>query len=335
MMPRRVGRGMVAGVLAALLGVLGVRAAAEEVVVYTALENDEVVDYLKQAKADMPDLDVKWIRLSTGDLGARMLAEKDNPQADVIWGWAVTNMIPFAKKGLIEPYAPKGVERIPAQFKDKDNHWVAIDLYMAAFCVNLDALKKKNLPGPTSWADLLNPAFKGELVMPNPASSGTGYLQVSSILQMKGEEAGWEFLKQLDKNMAQYIKSGSKPAKMAAAGEFAVGLSFEFVVAKLKDSGAPVQLVIPKEGAGYELEANALMKGAKRPRAAKRFLDWAISENAMRQYAKWKAGVTLGGMPQPAYLPGELTKILYPMNFEWSAANYERIIKKWEQLFLR
>lgn len=310
-------------------------AGAAEVVVYTSLENDEVVEYLKQAKADMPDLEVKWIRLSTGDLGARMLAEKDNPQADVIWGWAVTNMIPFAKQGLVEPYAPKGVERIPAQFKDPNHHWVAIDLYMAAFCVNTDVAKKKNLPIPASWEDLLKPVYKGEIVMPNPASSGTGYLQISSLLQMKGEAGGWEYLKGLDKNIAQYIKSGSRPAKMAAAGEYAIGLSFEFAVAKLVEQGAPVKLVIPKEGAGYELEANALMKGAKRPAAAKRFLDWAISESAMRQYAKWKAGVTLAGMPTPAYLPGELTKILYPMNFGWSAGNYDRVVKEWERLFLR
>ena len=318
-----------------LLSLFAVWAEAAEVVVYTSLENDEVVEYLKQAKADMPDLEVKWIRLSTGDLGARMVAEKDNPQADVIWGWAVTNMIPFAKQGLIEPYAPKGAEKIPAQFKDKDHHWVAIDLYMAAFCVNTDVAKKKNLPIPTSWEDLLNPVYKGEIVMPNPASSGTGYLQISGILQMKGEEAGWEFLKKLDKNVAQYIKSGSRPAKVAAAGEYAIGLSFEFAIAKLSEQGSPVKLVIPKEGAGYELEANALMKGAKRPEAGKRFLDWAISENAMRQYAKWKAGVTLAGMPTPAYLPGELNKILYPMNFEWSAGNYGRIVKEWERLFLR
>ncbi|MBI3002385.1 MAG: ABC transporter substrate-binding protein [candidate division NC10 bacterium] len=324
---------MVLGV--GMLALAGGNAGAAEVVVYTSLENDEVVEYLKQAKADMPDLEVKWIRLSTGDLGARMLAEKDNPQADVIWGWAVTNMIPFVKQGLVEPYAPKGVERIPAQFKDPGHHWVAIDLYMAAFCVNTDVAKKKNLPIPASWEDLLKPVYKGEIVMPNPASSGTGYLQISSLLQMKGEAGGWEYLKGLDKNIAQYIKSGSRPAKMAAAGEYAIGLSFEFAVAKLVEQGAPVKLVIPKEGAGYELEANALMKGAKRPAAAKRFLDWAISESAMRQYAKWKAGVTLGGMPTPAYLPGDLTRILYPMNFDWSAGNYERIVKEWERLLLR
>ncbi|MBI2459940.1 MAG: extracellular solute-binding protein [Candidatus Rokubacteria bacterium] len=326
---------VLAALMVGLLALFGSGAGAEEVVVYTSLETDEVVEYLKVAKKDMPDLDVKWIRLSTGDLGARMLAEKDNPQADVIWGWAVTNLIPFAQQGLVQPYAPKGVERIPAEFKDPKHHWVAIDLYMAAFCVNTEMAKKKNIPIPTSCEDLTQPAYKGEVVMPNPASSGTGYLQISSLLQMKGEQAGWEFLSRLDKSIAQYIKSGSKPAKMAGAGEYVVGASFEFVCAKLREKGAPVQLVIPKEGAGYELEANALMKGAKRPAAAKRFLDWAISENAMREYAKWKAGVTLAGMPQPEYLPGPLNQILYRMNFEWSAANYGRVVKEWEKRFLR
>ncbi|MBW1972576.1 MAG: iron ABC transporter substrate-binding protein [Deltaproteobacteria bacterium] len=313
--------------------------AKKKLVVYTSLETDEAIEYMKIAKKDLPDIDIKWIRLSTGELGARMLAERNNPQADCIWGWAVTNMEQFIPKGLLVPYKPKGLERIPARFKDPKGYWVAIDLYAAAFVINTKELAKRKLPMPHSWADLTKPVYKGLVIMPNPASSGTGYLQVSSILQMfgakEGKEDGWEFLKKLDKNIGQYIKSGSKPAKLTAAGEYVIGCSFAFVYSQLKKRGFPVALQFPAEGAGYELEANALLKGAKHPKEAKRFLDWAISDNAMRAYSKFKLGVTLPGIPGPKDLPPLSSIKLYPMDFKWSAAHRDQILEKWQKLFLK
>lgn len=311
--------------------------AREKVTVYTSLETDETIKYLELARKEMPDLEINIIRLSTGEMAARILAEKDNPQADLIWGLAVTNMEEFIPRGILEPYKPKGVEKLEQRFVHPQYQYVGIDMYIAAFCVNTKVLKEKNLPMPKGWNDLLDPRFKGLVTMPNPVASGTGFLQVSSILQMygakEGKEDGWEFLKKLDRNIGQYIKSGSRPARMTAAGEFAVGASFDFVVAELKKQGFPVEFVFPVEGAGFEVEANGLMKGAKNPAAAKRFLDWAISENAMKEYAKFKYGVTLPGIPTRPDLP-KLSEIkLYPMDFVWQAKNSEAIKKRWEGLF--
>jgi iron(III) transport system substrate-binding protein len=329
--------------LCVFLGGLAV-AAKKPVVVYTSLETEETVEYLKLAEKELPDLDIKIIRLSTGELGARMLAERDNPQADLVWGWAVTNMEDFRDRGLLEKYKPKGWGKVPEKFKDPDGYWVAIDLYMAAFVLNTQVMAKNNLPKPAGWKDLLNPAYKGKLIMPNPASSGTGFLQVASILEMFDpdyakkpvkDNKSWEFLEKLDKNMGQYIKSGSKPAKLTAAGEYAIGCSFAFVYSSLKKKGFPVEMVLPEEGAGYELESNALLKGAKHRRAAKKFLDWAISESAMREYAKFKLGVTLPGIPGPSDLPSLEGIKLAPMDFPWQATNRGEILVIWQDKFLR
>ncbi len=215
--------------------IVGAAAAKETVVVYTSLENEEIVEYLKVAKKELADLDIQAIRLSTGELGARMLAEKDNPQADCVWGWAVTNMAEFVDMDMLVPYKAKGWDKIAAHFKDPEGFWTAIDLYAAALVPNTKVLEEKNLPMPKGWKDLLNPVYKGALIMPNPASSGTGFLQVASLLVMLDpdyknkpveDNKAWDFLKELDKNMGQYIKSGSKPAKLTAAGEYAVGLFF-------------------------------------------------------------------------------------------------------------
>lgn len=332
---RRMLRAALAG--AALVTVLGMASArAESITAYTSYEEDELKAFLAKMKQDVPDLEVNVLRLSSGDLHARILAESANPQHDVIWGWAVTSLIDPRIGGLIEPYTPKNIDKVPARFRDPDGKWFAVTGYMAAFCVNNEVLARKNLPMPKSWADLLNPAFKGEVVMPNPASSGTGYLQIASILQMKGEEQGWAYLKALDQNIAQYIKSGSRPCNSASQGEFAVGASFALRAIKNIAEGFPITMVIPAEGAGNELEANALMKSSKHKEAAKKFLDWTISENAVNEYYNWKEIVTVSGGTMPenfkkAGLPADIGSVMWNMDFAWSAKNRDAVLSRWQK----
>src|SRR5215472_5332033 len=311
---------------AVALGTASALAQKQTVVVYTAIENEQIADYMKALNKTLPNLELKILRLSTGDISARFMAEKDNMQADAIWGVGATNMLIFKNAGLLEPYAPKGLDKIQGLFRDKANppYWVGMDIYMSAFCVNTEITKKNNLPMPASWAD-----------MPNPASSGTGYLSVASILQRMGEAEGWKYLDALDKNIAEYTKSGSKPCKDAAAGERAIGVSFEYVALEMKKKGSPVEMVLPKEGSGYEMEANALTKkGAKNP-AAKQFLDWAASDEAMALYAKYFAAVAVAGLPVPEGLPKDITKVVYPNDFEWSAKNRDRILAEWQKRYAK
>ena len=134
-------------VTAALLTVAAVTPAAAQkqtVVIYTAIENEQIAEYKKAYEKSLPNIDVKMLRLSTGDISARFMAEKDNMQADVIWGVGATNQLIFKNAGLLEPYAPKGLERIQPLFRDKANppSWVGIDIYMSAFCFNTDVGKK-------------------------------------------------------------------------------------------------------------------------------------------------------------------------------------------------
>jgi iron(III) transport system substrate-binding protein len=312
-------------------------AAKDTVVIYTALEPEQITDYMQAVNKALPNLDVKMLRLSTGDISARFMAEKDNMQADVIWGVAATNVLVFKQAGLLEPYAPKGLARVQPLFRDKDAtpSWVGIDIYMSAFCFNTEVAKKKNLPKPESWADLTKPVYKGEVVMPNPASSGTGYLSVASILQRMKEAEGWKYLDALDKNMAEYTKSGSKPCKDAAAGERAIGVSFEYVAAKMKKDGAPVEMILPKEGSGYEIEANGLTKkGAKNP-AAKQFLDWAITDESLKIASQFFAAVSVPGFPVPEGLPKDISKVVFPNDFDWSAKNRDRILAEWQKRYAK
>ncbi|MBI3105079.1 MAG: putative 2-aminoethylphosphonate ABC transporter substrate-binding protein [Candidatus Rokubacteria bacterium] len=328
---------VLAALMLAAVPLAGPASAKDVVVVYTAIENEQITDYMKAINKSLPNIELKILRFSTGDISARFMAEKDNMQADVIWGVGATNMLIFKNAGLLEPYAPKGLDRIQPLFRDKANppSWVGIDIYMSAFCFNTEVAKKHNLPAPTSWADLAKPVYKGQVVMPNPASSGTGYLSVASVLQRMGEAEGWKYLDAIHPNMAEYTKSGSKPCKDAAAGERAIGVSFEYVALEMKKKGAPVVMVLPKEGSGYEMEANGLTrKGAKNP-AAKQFLDWAITDEAMALYAKYFAAVGVAGFPVPEGLPKDISKVVYPNDFDWSAKNRDRILTEWQKRYAK
>jgi iron(III) transport system substrate-binding protein len=312
-------------------------ARAGEITVYTALEEDDVRVYLDAFSKAKPDIKVNLLRLSTGDLVARILAEKANPRHDVIWGTALTQVNDPRILEMAEPYRPAGIDSVKSAFKDPSNRWFATTGYFAGFCVNTEVLKKRNLPMPTSWQDLLNPVYKGQIVMPNAASSGTGYLQIVSLLQMKGEEKGWQYLKDLDQNMAQYIKSGSRPCKMAATGEYAIGLSFAFSGVKQIMEGYPIKLVIPSEGAGYEIEVSMLMKSAKNKADARQFLDWLLTLDAAKLYGERSEMSSVPGAKATeavlkAGLPADVSTVLYKqMDFEASAKNKDRILGEWKQ----
>lgn len=166
-----------------------------EITVYTALEDEQVSDYLAKFNEKYPDIKVNVVRESTGVITAKLIAEKDNPQADVIWGTAASSMMVLDDMGALKGYQPEGVERILPQFKSNKEvpTWVGIDAWETAFIVNKEELAKLGVDKITSYEDLLNPKLKGHIVMSNPNSSGTGFLTVSALLQLKGKDtnAGW------------------------------------------------------------------------------------------------------------------------------------------------
>lgn len=313
---------------------------AGSITVYSALEEEEIADYIEAAKASMPDMEINVLRLSTGKLGARLLAEAENPQADVIWGWAVTAMMDPRILDMLEPYKANGSEKLGPAHRDPNGRWFAPTGYMGALCVNTERLKAKGLPMPKSWKDLENPAFKGEIVMPDPNSSGTGYLHVISVLQNMGEDKGWAQLKAVDPNMAQYTSSGSKPCKAARAGEYTVGASLAFTALKSIESGYPLAMVFPEGGAGYELEASGLMASSKNKADAKRFLDWTMSKNATDLYGSFKALITVPGVnpsaaAEKAGLPSDINSVLANIDFASSAKQQIAIKKRWKDTFGR
>ncbi len=319
---------------------LAAHAQKTELTVYTALETDQLKAYQEAFNKVHPDIAIKWVRDSTGVVTAKLLAEKSNPQADVIWGVAASSLALFDRNSMLQPYAPLNLDAIMVQYRDKKTPpaWWGMNVFGAVVCFNTIEAKKKNIPTPTSWQDLLKPEFKGQVVMPNPASSGTGYFDVAAWLQLWGDDngkgGGWKYMDALHQNIGQYTHSGSKPCNMAAAGEYVAGISFEYRGHINKSKGAPIELVFPKEGLGWDLEGFAIYQGTKKLDAAKKLADWASSKDAMLLYGKNFAITAQPGVaPKLANIPADYESRLIKMDFNQSAAGRDRILAEWTRRY--
>jgi len=324
--------------VAAVFALAAVSAWAQktELLVYTALETDQLKAYTESFQKTNPSIDLKFVRDSTGVITAKLLAEKSNPQADVILGVAASSMEIFKAEGMLAPYAPVGFDKLDPRYSDASRPptWVGQDVFAAVVCYNTVEGQKKGIPKPETWADLAKPVYKGQITMPNPASSGTGYFDVSGWLQTMGEQGGWKYMDALHENIAQYTHSGSKPCRQAGAGEFVVGISFDFRGNDVKQKGAPVDLVFPKEGLGYDIEGSGIVKTTKKMDAAKKLMDWVATKEANEAYAKNFALVAHPDVkPVLPHLPPDLDKRLIKNDFAFAAKNRDRILAEWNRRY--
>jgi iron(III) transport system substrate-binding protein len=324
--------------LCAALAMLAGPALAQKtrITVYTALENDQLGPYKAAFEADNPDVEIAWVRDSTGIITARFLAEKDNPRADVVWGLAATSLQLFERAGLLEAYTPKGFAELKPLFKDSSHPvtWTGMDAWLAVVCFNTVEAQKANAPAPKAWKDLASSAYKGKVAMPHPASSGTGYLVVAAWLQLMGEEAAWNFMDQLHENIAVYTHSGSAPCVQAAKGERLIGIGFDMRGASEKTKGAPIDLIVPSEGVGWDMEATGIVKGTKNLEAAKKVADWASSKKASELYAKYYALVAHPEVSAaPKNYPADGEKMMIKNDLTWMAENRDRILKEWSRRY--
>ena len=155
--------------------------AAERLTAYVSLD-EEVARTVINAFQKETGIQVDWVRLSTGEAAARIEAEKRNAQASIWLGGVGLNHIEAKNNDLTTPYLSPNAKNIPAQFKDKENYWCG--LYAGALCYvyNTERLKELNLPAPKSWADLINPIYKGHVQMASPQTSGTSYNVITTIV---------------------------------------------------------------------------------------------------------------------------------------------------------
>lgn len=321
--------------LAAFAAVAVAQAQTTTLVVYTSIETDQLRAYeMGFAKAE-PGIKLKWVRDSTGVITAKLLAERTDPQADVVLGLAASSLARLDSEGLLLAYEPKGYAALSPQYCDTKSPpaWWGMNVFGAAVCFNTVEAARRGLPKPQTWKDLANPIYKGQISMPNPGTSGSGFVDVTAWLQIYGETDGWSYMDALHKNVAVYTSSRSKPCRQTSTGEYVIGLSFDNRASQIKP-GAPIDIIFPKEGLGWDVEAAGIVKGTTRIDAAKRLADWAASPEAMALYAKNYTIVASPGIAKPLpNIPADFEKMLVKTDFAWAAKNRDRILAEWNRRY--
>jgi len=281
---------------------------------------------------------VAMTRKSSGEIYAQVKAEASNPRGDIWWGGTGDPHLQAAEEGLTEEYrSPMEKELAPwalRQAKDSKYRTVGVYAGVLGFGYNTEVLKRRNLPEPKCWSDLLSDKYKDEVQVADPNSSGTSYTMLATMVQIMGEEKGFEYLKRLHRNINQYTRSGAAPAKAAAQGETLIGITFLHDLVTMAVGGAPLKLVAPCEGTGYEVGSMSIIKGARNPKEARMWYDWALTAEAQALGAEAKAyqipSNTKAKVPPQAPRLDQTKVIDYDFQKYGSSAERKRLLSKWD-----
>jgi len=277
---------------------------------------------------------VNFLRFSSGEALARIIAEKNNPRVDVLFGGPVETHIAGIKEGIFEPYKPPTFGVLVPRFKDPEGYWIGIADDPLVFMSNNKFLKEKNLAPPTSWSDLLNSAYKGMIQMADARTSGTAVTRIFSIIEVFGrdENKAFDYMKKLRQNVQVYTKSGGGGTIPIGLGQAGAGIFFIVDALKTKQEGYDVVISFPKEGIGTSVEAIALLKGAKNPALGKKLIDWSTGPAMQNLYAKYK----INFVPAHSEVKTEpsLAEVLkgakvFLIDEAWAGQNRKRVVERW------
>ena len=275
----------------------------------------------------------------SGEALAQINAEKANPKTDLWFGGTGDPHLQAAEQGLTLEYkSPQLTQLYPwAQKQATDSKFQTVGVYLGplGFGFNTELLAKKKLAPPQSWADLLQPAYKGEIQMANPASSGTAYTMIATLVQLMGEEKAFAYLKALHKNISAYSRSGTGPIKAAARGETAVSISFVHDVTTEAVQGFPVGSSTPSEGTGAEVGSMSIIKNGPNTATAKKFYEWALTPGG-QQFGLAAKQFQLPSNTKVAIDPRMVDpKKIKLINYDYAkygaSAERRRLIARWEK----
>lgn len=275
---------LIAPTFLALAGGIGsTSVSAANLTLYCSAQ-EEWCQLMARGFEDATGVDVAMTRKSSGETFAQVKAEEANPKGDVWWGGTGDPHLQAAEEDLTEPYVSPMREQLHpwanAQAESAGDKTIGIYSGALGYGYNTDLLAAEGLPEPACWKDLLKPEYKGHVQMANPNSSGTAYTTLATMVQLFGEDEGFEYMKGLHANINQYTKSGSAPIKAAGLGETTIGIVFMHDAVAQAVAGFPVKVVAPCEGTGYEIGSMSIIKGARNIDEAKQFYDWALSAEA-------------------------------------------------------
>jgi len=317
----------------------GIAFAQGELVVYCTVQ-EEWCRPMVAAFEKATGIKVLMTRKSSGEFYAQIKAEAANPRGDIWWGGTGDPHLQAAEEGLTLEYKSPRMGELQdwavRQWEQAKGRTVGVYAGALGYSYNTEQLKKKNIAEPRCWSDLVKPAFKDEVQVANPNSSGTSYTMLATLVQLMGEDKAFDYLKALHRNVNQYTKSGAAPARAVATGESMVGITFQHDAVVQALAGAPMKIVSPCEGTGYEIGSMSIIKGAKNLENAKKWYDWALSAEAQNIGFQAKVSYQVpsnknASPPPQAPKFSEIKFINYDFAKYGSSAERTRLLTRWDK----
>ncbi len=359
------GASVLGNTFAPYVGARSTRQASGKIAVYSALNESTNNAFVEAFKKATPGIDVELLPLAAaGELQTRIRAEKDSPKADVFIGGSSEFHSPLGTEGLLVPYKSPNAANVGADFKDPDGLWTGWYIGIFGFVFNTDRFSK-DIPGakkPATWDDLLDPVWKGNLILPDPLKTGGGYIFIATQIfryyaaanmsattaatmaataaataaaddpakYADAEDKAMEFMKQLHANIGQYAGTAPQAIQLVGDGQFIGAPNWSHDILTAKTRGQPIDLIVPEQ-TGFEVGAVSIVKGGPNTEAAKAFVDWVLTKEAGELNVKLSNRLSV--LPDVPPAPGAPTLEqvkLVPYDRVWATTNKDRILKKWQ-----
>ncbi|SDG88910.1 ABC transporter substrate-binding protein [Pelagibacterium luteolum] len=323
---------------ASLFGGAGAANAQSGELVFYCAADEGICRLLSESFQRETGINVLMTRKSSGETYAQLKAEEGQPRGDVWWGGTGDPHLQAAQEGLTSVYQSPMLEELQdwavRQAETADYRTVGVYAGALGFGYNADLIDPASPDAPKCWADLLNEAYRDEIQVANPNSSGTAYTLLATLVQIMGEDEAFEYLAALDDNISQYTSSGSAPIRAAGTGESSIGIVFMHDAVAQAVQGSPIQTVAPCEGTGYEVGSMSLIEGGPNPENARIFYDWVLTPEAQELGAQANSfqvpsNVNAQTPPESPNLD-EIELIDYDFALYGSSDERARLLARWD-----
>lgn len=299
----------------------------ETILIYSSAEDYSIANLQQRLDEKFPEYKIIVEYMSTGNHAAKLLAEGTSTECDIIHDLDYAYLAKLEQNGVLADLSGYDYSIYVEDTVESDNYIIECR-NGGAIIINTSELSRRGLAEPKSYADLLKPEYEGLISMPNPKSSGTGYMFLKSLVNAWGEERALQYFDNLTPNVLHYTSSGSGPVNDLVHGEAVIGLGMTAQAVIQINEGAPLKVVYFDEGSPFSLYGQSIVKGKETRESVKRVFDYIIKEYSYENNEKF--------LPEKIFKDKDYSLPNYPTNITYSdmtnntIAEKERLLAKWK-----
>jgi iron(III) transport system substrate-binding protein len=300
----------------------------------------ELLEYLEKGfEKAHPEIDVQWVDMGSQEVLDRVRAESVNPQADVWFGAPAEAFDRATKENLLGSYVPTWSTAVSAEARDTGDHWYGTYLTPEVIAYNTEAVSAE--AAPKDWDDVLDPKWKGKVLIRDPIASGTmraifGAIIARSVARTGSPQSGYDWLRKLDANTREYVLNPTILYQKIGRQEGVITLWDMPDIATLQQrTGIPVGYVIPSSGTPLLVDGIAIVRGTKHPKEARLYYEFVTTPEALlaaaEQFLRIPARTDIPVTSLPKWIQDANAKIRpMPVDRTMMSSHLDEWMKYWD-----